>query len=57
MSTNLQEKQCRLDRDNTTVETIDVVKNQQTAIGEQRKKIDELSDVSIHSFSTTHDLS
>ena len=65
MSTNLQELQCRLDVDNTLVETlrevvaqlIHVVENQQTTIEEQRRKIDELSDVSIHSVNTTQDLS
>ena len=65
MSTKLQELQCRLDGDNTSVETlrevvaqlIHVVENQQTTIEEQRGKIDELSDVSIHSVISTHDLS
>ena len=63
-STYLQKLQCRLDRDNTSVETfrevvaqlIHKVENQQTTIEEQRRKIDELSDVSIHSVDTTHDL-
>ena len=48
MSTNLQELQSRLDRDNTSVETLrevaaqlnHVVKNQQTTIEEQRRNID-----------------
>ena len=63
--TNLQELQCRLNRDNTSVETlreivsqlIHVVTNQQTTIEEQRRKINELSDVSIHSLITKNDLS
>ena len=65
MSTDLQQLQGRLDGDNTLVETlrelvaqlIHVVENQQTMIEEQRRKIDELSNVSIHSVITTHDLS
>ena len=58
--TSLQELPCRLDGDNKSVETlrevvaqlIHVVENQQTTVQEQRKKIDELFDVSIHSINT-----
>ena len=65
MFTNIRDLQ-RLYRDKTSVETpwelvvaqlIKVIKNQQTTIKEQRRKIHDLPDVSLFSVNTTNDLS